>query len=81
MRILRVIRTGQQHAGCDKMSKISEFAASLRKQKAGFIMNDFSRIHSMNALTTSANVRKRRRWTPMLLVAIATGVTLVALID
>ena len=44
-------------------------------------MNDFSRIHSMNALTTSANIKKRRRWTLVLLLAIVAGVTLVTLVD
>ncbi len=44
-------------------------------------MIDFSRIHAMNAMTTSANIRKRRRWTPTLLMAIVAGVTLVTLVD
>ena len=44
-------------------------------------MIDFSRIHAMNVLTTSSLKRKRRRWTPMLLMAIAAGVALVTLVD
>ena len=44
-------------------------------------MNDFSRIHAMNALTTSSLKKKRRGWTPMLLMAIAAGLTLLTLVD
>ncbi len=44
-------------------------------------MIDFSRIHAMNALTTSTNIRRRRGRIPLVLLVLAAAVTLITLVD
>ena len=62
------------------MYRSSPLASVTKRQD--IMSNDFNRVPLMNAITTRANFRRKSRKGPVvLLVALASAVTYVALID
>ena len=64
----------------NSVDRSSPLASVTKRQK--IMSNDFSRVPLMNAMTTRANFRRKSRKGPaLLLVALASAVTYVTLID